>query len=83
MQTYKISLQCTTISADKNKILSARQTYFTTFCKVLTHPESKQKQFITSILMFNLFKSDLFQIRTETTLKLHYLLISTAKIKYF
>jgi len=43
MQTYKNYRQCTTICTDKNKFLSARQTYFTTYCEVFTHPESKQK----------------------------------------
>jgi hypothetical protein len=57
MQTYKIYPQCTTLSTDKNNFLSARHTYFTTFCEVLTHPESKQKQLITLTLIDLVFQA--------------------------
>ena len=43
MQTYKNYQQCTTISADKIKYLSAGYTYFPTFCEVFPQPESKAK----------------------------------------
>ena len=48
MQTYKNYQQCTTITTDKIKYLSAGYTYFTTSCKALTQPESKQNSLIIS-----------------------------------
>jgi hypothetical protein len=55
MQTYKIYQQCTTISADKIKFLSAKDTYFPILCEVLTHPESKLKHLFSTF--FNIVMS--------------------------
>jgi len=43
MQTYKIIANVQQHRPIKIKFLSARQTYFTTYCEVFTQPESKQK----------------------------------------
>jgi hypothetical protein len=66
MQTYKNYQQCTTITTDKIKYLSAGYTYFTTSLKVLTHPESKQDRLIISILIVNSSSDKSKYIHTNT-----------------
>jgi len=59
MQTYKNYKQCTTISTDKIKYLSARYSYFPMPLEFLTYPESKTKLPILSLLKFSFPNYDL------------------------
>ena len=52
MQTYKNYKQCTTISDDKIKYLSAGYAYFSKTFKIFAYPESKIEQPINISLIF-------------------------------
>jgi len=53
MQTYKNYQQCTTILTNKIKYLSVRYPYISTFCCVLTYPESKLKHLF---IIYNIYR---------------------------